>query len=320
MYENKKILVLGMARSGYEVCKLLANQNNDITITDMKEQDEKQVEELKSLGVKYIVTDEPEKLLDETFEVLVKNPGIRRDHKCVLKARALGINVVNEVEVAYSFLNKDVKIIAITGSNGKTTTTTMIYNILKKAGLKVHLGGNIGYPVSSLVEKTKKGDILCLEISDHQLVDMYEFKSDISILTNLYEVHLDFHENYGVYKNMKKKIFNGHTSKNIAFLNKGNTDVLNLTEDIKSSKVYFSSKVDADCMIKNDAIWYKGEEIISLYDVMLKGMHNYENIMCTIMAVKEFGVSNDVIYDVLNNFGGVEHRIEYVDTYNDVDF
>ena len=112
-----------------------------------------------------------------------------------------------EVEVAYSFLNKDVKIIAITGSNGKTTTTTMIYNILKKAGLKVHLGGNIGYPVSSLVGKTKKGDILCLEISDHQLVDMYEFKSDISILTNLYEVHLDFHENYGVYKNMKKKIF-----------------------------------------------------------------------------------------------------------------
>lgn len=320
MYENKKILVLGMARSGYEVCKLLAKHNNDITITDMKEQDEKQVEELKSLGVKYIVTDEPEKLLDETFEVLVKNPGIRRDHKCVLKARAIGINVVNEVEVAYSFLNKDVKIIAITGSNGKTTTTTMIYNILKKAGLKVHLGGNIGYPVSSLVEKTKKGDILCLEISDHQLVDMYEFKSDISILTNLYEVHLDFHENYGVYKNMKKKIFNGHTSKNIAFLNKGNTDVLNLTEDIKSSKVYFSSKVDADCMIKNDAIWYKGEEIISLYDVMLKGMHNYENIMCTIMAVKEFGVSNDVIYDVLNNFGGVEHRIEYVDTYNDVDF
>ena len=144
MYENKKILVLGMARSGYEVCKLLAKHNNDITITDMKEQDEKQVEELKSLGVKYIVTDEPEKLLDETFEVLVKNPGIRRDHKCVLKARALGINVVNEVEVAYSFLNKDVKIIAITGSNGKTTTTTMIYNMLKKAGLKVHLGGNIG--------------------------------------------------------------------------------------------------------------------------------------------------------------------------------
>lgn len=321
MYENKKILVLGMARSGYEVCKLLAKHNNDITITDMKEQDEKQVEELKNLGVKYIITDTPEDLLDDSFEVLVKNPGIRKDHNCVLKARAIGINVVNEVEVAYSFLNpKDITIVAITGSNGKTTTTTMIYNILKEAGKSVHLGGNIGYPVSSLVSKVKKGDILCLEISDHQLVDMYNFKSNISVLTNLYEVHLDFHDNYAVYKNMKKRIFNHHTEKDLAFINKGCNDCMMLTEDINSNKVYFSNKKDADCMIKNDAIYYKGEEIIKLYDIMLKGMHNYENVMCAIMVCKEFNVSNDVIFKILNNFGGVEHRIEYVDTIDGVDF
>lgn len=320
MYENKKIFILGMARSGYEVAKLLSKHNNEIIITDMKEQDEKQVLELTNLGIKFIISDEPENILDETYNVLIKNPGIRRDHKCVLKARAFNIPVVNEVEVAYSFLDKDVKIIGITGSNGKTTTTTMTFDIMKEAGLKVHLGGNIGYPVSSLVEKTKKGDILVLEISDHQLVDMYDFKTDISVLTNLYEVHLDFHESYSVYKNMKKKIFNEHTNKEIAILNKDNEDVITLTSDIESKKLYFSSKEDADCMIKNDAIFYKGKEIIKLKDIKIKGTHNYENIMCTIMIVKQFNVSNETIFKVLNKFGGVEHRIEYVQTINEVEY
>ena len=230
------------------------------------------------------------------------------------------MDVVNEVEVAYSFLNKNAKIIAITGSNGKTTTTTMIFNILKQAGLDVLLGGNIGYPVSSLVPKVKDNSILVLEISDHQLVDMHDFKSNISILTNLYQVHLDFHESYAVYKNMKKKIFNKHTADDLAILNKNNIDVLNLTEDINSNKLYFSSTEEADCMIKNDAIYYKGEEIIKLKDIKLKGVHNYENIMCAIMAVKEFNVSNEIIFNYLNKFGGVEHRIEYVDTIDGVEY
>jgi UDP-N-acetylmuramoylalanine--D-glutamate ligase len=119
---------------------------------------------------------------------------------------------------------------------------------------------------------------------------------------------------------MKKRIFNHHTKKDLAFINAGCSDCLMLTEDIDSHKVYFSNKVDADCMIKNDAIYYKGEEVIKLYDIMLKGMHNYENVMCAIMVCKEFNVSNDVIFKVLNNFGGVEHRIEYVDTIDGVDF
>ena len=320
MYKSKKILILGMARSGFEVAKLLSKYDNEITITDMKEQDPENVKILKELGVNYVITDEPEKLLDNSFDVLVKNPGIRRDHKCVLKARALDMDVVNEVEVAYSFLNKNAKIIAITGSNGKTTTTTMIFNILKQAGLDVLLGGNIGYPVSSLVPKVKDNSILVLEISDHQLVDMHDFKSNISILTNLYQVHLDFHESYAVYKNMKKKIFNKHTEDDLAILNKNNIDVLNLTEDINSNKLYFSSTEEADCMIKNDAIYYKGEEIIKLKDIKLKGVHNYENIMCAIMAVKEFNVSNEIIFNYLNKFGGVEHRIEYVDTIDGVEY
>ena len=146
MYENKKIFILGMARSGFEVAKLLAKHNNEITITDMKEQNEEDVKVLKELGVTYIVTDKPDELLDDSYDVLVKNPGIIKSHKCVVKAKELGMKVINEVEVAGTFL-PDVRIVGITGSNGKTTTTTLIYNILEKAGLPVHLGGNIGYPV-----------------------------------------------------------------------------------------------------------------------------------------------------------------------------
>ena len=193
MFSNKKVLVLGMARSGYEVAKLLSNYENEIIVTDAKEQDSAHLEELTSLGVKFVLSSNPELLLDDSFDYVIKNPGIRKDHICVLKARELNIPVVNEVEVAYHLLEDDIKIIGITGSNGKTTTTTMTYEVMEKAGLPVHLGGNIGYPVSSLVKRAHSGDILVLEISDHQLVDMYDFKADISALLNLSEVHLDFH-------------------------------------------------------------------------------------------------------------------------------
>ena len=129
MYKNKSILVLGMARSGYEVSKLLACDNK-IFITDMKEQDKEKVEELNSLGVVFEISDKPEDILDDSYDILIKNPGIKYNHPCVVKAKELGIPVINEVEVAYHYLDKSVKIIGITGSNGKTTTTSIIYEIM----------------------------------------------------------------------------------------------------------------------------------------------------------------------------------------------
>ena len=155
MYENKKIFILGMARSGYESSKLLANHGCTVTVTDMKEQNEDQVKELESLGVNVIISNDPLPLLDETFDYVIKNPGIKLDHPICLKAKELGIKVVSEAEVAYHFLKeKNVQIIGITGSNGKTTTTTLIYEFLKAHNADVLLGGNIGYPVCSLVEKS----------------------------------------------------------------------------------------------------------------------------------------------------------------------
>ena len=180
MFENKEILILGMAKSGYEAAKYLSKYQNHIVVTDTKEQEKEKVEELSHLGVTVIITKNQEDLVHEKVDCVIKNPGIKYDNPCVLKAKIIKIPVI---------------IIGVTGSNGKTTTVTLIYNLLKKAGLSVYLGGNIGIPLIQFVDEIKKEDILVLEISDHQLCDMYDFKTDISVLTNIYgEVHLDEYE------------------------------------------------------------------------------------------------------------------------------
>ena len=318
MFENKKIFILGMARSGYEAA-LVLSKNNKVLVTDKKEQELSKVEELESAGVVVKIVDDATDLLDESYDYVVKNPGIKLDHPIVVKAQELNIPVINEVEVAYHFL-PDVKIVGITGSNGKTTTTTLTYEILKKANLPVYLGGNIGYPVCSLVNMCKDGDILVLEISGHQLHDCQDFKTDIGVMTNLSEVHIDHFGSYENYKYNKSLIFRHHTLKDIAILNKENNDVLDVTKDIKSKKLYFSSKNDADACIVDDYICINGDKVININDIKIKGMHNYENIMCAILVAKQFNVSNDVIKKVLTTFNGVEHRIEFVKNVNGVDF
>lgn len=316
MIKDKKILILGMARSGISVAKLLSNYNNEIVITDLKEQDDKILKELASLNISVIITDDQSQLINDSYDYVIKNPAIKKDNKAVVKAKSLNIPVINEIEASYSFLPKDTKIIAITGSNGKTTTTTITYELLKYSNYNIHVGGNIGIPLSSIVADVKPNDILVLEISDHQLCDMYNFKADISVITNLSEVHIDFHDTYENYKNVKKKIFNNQTENDIAILNKENEDVMELTKNIKPKKIYFSSKNKADAYIDNNKIMYNNEEIIDINDIKIKGNHNYENIMVAVIIAKKFGVTNENIKEFLSNFGGVEHRIEYVKTVN----
>ena len=312
MFENKKIFVFGLARSGYEVSKLLSKYSNDITVFDASDTDKEKIQELELLGVKFIKTNTPEEYLDESFNYVIKNPGISNNHACIKKAESLGIDVINEVEVAYNFIKDKVSIIGITGSNGKTTTTTMIYEVMKKANLPVILAGNIGFPLCSIVDKVKEDDIVVMEISDHQLLNVKEFKTNISILTNLSEVHLDFHGNYENYKNTKKKVFNFHTENDIAILNAGNDDVLNLTKDINSKKITFSSNKEADITLKDNYIKYFVENSIDINKVKIKGMHNYENIMCLLAICKIYNIPNNIIEEYLSVFGGVEHRIEFV--------
>lgn len=320
MFENKKIFILGMARSGYEAAKLLSDYNNKIIVTDGKEQKEELVSELESLGVKVIITSDQLSLLDDSFDYVIKNPGIKYDNPVVVKAKELGIKVINEIEMAYSFLDKSVNIIGVTGSNGKTTTTTLISEFMKNSFDNVYLGGNIGIPLSNFVRDIKPNSYLVLEISDHQLCDMYDFKTNVSVLTNITPTHLDFHKSYEVYQMTKKKIFNNHTSDDLAVINKDDEVSMKITGDIKSTKVYYGHDKTNLAYYDEEGIYYDGKLVIKLDDIILKGKHNYQNIMGAIIAVKKYGVTDEVIQKVLKEFKGVEHRLEYVDTINGVTY
>jgi UDP-N-acetylmuramoylalanine--D-glutamate ligase len=323
MFENKKIFILGMARSGYDAAKLLAKHHNEIVLNDKSlDQDEDKVKELESLGVKVILGSHPDDILDESFDYLIKNPGVHFDHKYLEYAEKHNIKVINEIEMAYHFLPDNVKKIGITGTNGKTTTTTLTYEIVKAYyGDKTHLAGNIGFPLSGVVESIKENDILVMEIGVPQLHDMYDFKFDISVLTNIFEAHLDMFKTREYYNENKKRIFRHHTKDDIAIINKGNLDAYNLTKDVPSTIKYFSSTQEIDgCYLKDDFIYYYDEQIININDIRIKGVHNYENCMCAIMVAKELNIPNEVIVSVLKEFKGVEHRIEYVRTLNGKEF
>lgn len=319
MIRDKKVFILGMARSGYEAAKLLATDNK-VLVTDMNEQDAEQVKELEKLGVRLVISKEPSDLLDESYDVMVKNPGIKYTHPTVVKAHKLGIDVINEVELAYGYMNENINIIGVTGSNGKTTTVTLIYNILKEAGFPVYIGGNIGTPLCHFVKDIKENEYLVMEISDHQLCDMYKFKTNVSVLTNIFDVHTDFHDSHERYVMTKKKIFNNHTKDDIAIINYDNKEAVDISKDINSTKYYFSKNSKQNVYLKDNAIYYHDDKVIDCNDIKLKGMHNYENIMAAISAVKVYNVDNESICKVLKTFGGVEHRIEYVDTIDGVDY
>ena len=320
MFENKKILILGFARSGYASSLLLLKKNNKVFLNDLKEEklhNKEQINELKELGCNLILGYEDINLVNEEIDYLIKNPGIKIDHEYVLKANSLNIPVINEVELAYNLIKDNVKIIGITGTNGKTTTTTLTYEIMHKAfGDKVHLAGNIGYPLCSIIDKVKKDDIVVMEVSCQQSENIKDFHPNVALLTNYSPAHIDFFGSYDNYKKVKSKMFYNQSSDDIAILNLENSDVIEELKDIKSNKKYFSSKGRGDCYLKDNVIYYHDEKVIDTSIVKIPGLHNLENCMAAISICKEFNVSNDVICDVISNFIGVTHRLEYIRTVN----
>lgn len=310
MYNDKRVLVYGIGKSGKSVAKLLS-KNNKVTIVDKNELDNNLRDEFKKNHIEFKLETEVDL---SNFDIIVRSPGIIPTNNLIKEALDKNIYVTNEVEVAYHFLPK-CKIIAVTGSNGKTTTTTIIYKLLSKIMDNVHLGGNIGIPLSDLVENVKENDVLVLEISDHQLYDIKNFKPDIAILTNLCPTHLDFHGSYEKYKEVKKKIFNNQTEEDIAIINYGDKDSVNLTSDIKGCKKYFNGK---NAYIENNIIYINDNPIISIEDILLKGHHNYENIMAALLVMEEFNLDKDIVKEVLKSFNGVEHRLEFVKEYNKI--
>lgn len=324
MFKNNKIFILGFARSGYEAAKFLIKRGNEVLINDGKDEskmDQEKLRELKNLGVKFYFGSHPDDLLDTSYDYLIKNPGVPIHHKYVEKAEKLGIEVINEVEMAYRLLPEDVTLVGITGTNGKTTTTTLTYEIIKAFGIRCHLAGNIGYPLCSFLDKLQSGDVIVMETSCQQLNNLKDFKTNIAVMTNLSPAHVDFFDNsYQQYKDVKTKIFKNQTDSDIAILNLENEEVLNQTKDIKSNKLYFSSEQKTDCYLKDGAIYYKDEMVVNTDDMIIVGKHNAENVMAACIVAKQFNISNEVINDVVCNFKGVEHRLEFSGEVNGVRF
>lgn len=316
MFENKKVVVLGMARSGLAAAEFLRRRNCEVIINDIKEiDDEFTLGDMFSIGVKVVIGSHPDDLIDSSVDYLIKSPGVPIDHKYVLKANELGIPVINEVEMAFLCIPKDknIKMLAITGSNGKSTTTTLCYDFLKADNKKVVLAGNIGFPLCSFIDDLENDTIIVMETSCQQLENLEKFNPDVVIMTNISEAHIDFMKTYDHYKYVKSKILQNHTSSNVAILNYDNKELLSITKKAKSNKKYFSSKKKIDgAYLYNNAIYYYDKKIINLSSVKIPGIHNYENIMAAVMGVKEFDCSTRSIRKVLKTFTGVPHRLEFV--------
>ncbi len=324
MFENKKVLILGMARSGVAAAKVLIKKGNEVILNDLKDEschDKETINELKNLGVKLILGGHPDNLLDKSFDYLIKNPGIRDDHPLVKKAYELDISVINEVELAYKLLPEDITLIGITGTNGKTTTTTLTYEIMHEAfGNKVHLAGNIGYPLCNILDKLKKDDIVVMEVSVQQSVNIKDFHPHVGLLTNFSPAHIDFLGTYENYIKTKAKMFYNQEEDDITIINLNNEEACDELKDIKSHKKYFSSTSRTNCYLNDNVIYYNDEKVINTDIIKIPGIHNVENILGAISIAKEFNVSNAVIAKVISNFTGVEHRLEFVREYNKVRF
>ncbi len=314
-YENKKVLVLGLAKSGVSAAKLLHELGALVTVNDGKPFDENpEAQELLSLGIKVITGSHPIELLDEEFSLMVKNPGIPYSHPLVAKAQEMGIPVITEVELAYEVA--ECPIIGITGTNGKTTTTTMT-GLLLNAGVDqgiARLAGNIGYPASGVAQEAKSEDKIVMELSSFQLMGITDFRPHIAVITNIYEAHIDYHGTRKEYVKAKWNLQKNMTEKDYLILNWNQSELQELAQRTKARVLPFSTKeVLEDGVYADDySIYYKKEKIMEISELGVPGKHNVENALAAISVAKLYGISNEAIRETLHFFHGVPHRTQYV--------
>ena len=314
-YENKKVLVLGLAKSGVSAAKLLHELGALVTVNDGKPFDENpEAQELLSLGIKVITGSHPIELLDEEFSLMVKNPGIPYSHPLVAKAQEMGIPVITEVELAYEVA--ECPIIGITGTNGKTTTTTMT-GLLLNAGADqgiARLAGNIGYPASGVAQEAKPEDKIVMELSSFQLMGITDFHPHIAVITNIYEAHIDYHGTRKEYVKAKWNLQKNMTEKDYLILNWNQSELQELAQRTKARVLPFSTKevLEGGVYADDYSIYYKKEKIMEISELGVPGKHNVENALAAISVAKLYGISNEAIRETLNLFHGVPHRTQYV--------
>ena len=313
--ENKKVLVLGLAKSGVSAAKLLHELGALVTVNDGKPFDENpEAQELLSLGIKVITGSHPIELLDEEFSLMVKNPGIPYSHPLVAKAQEMGIPVITEVELAYEVA--ECPIIGITGTNGKTTTTTMT-GLLLNAGVDkgvARLAGNIGYPASGVAQEAKPEDKIVMELSSFQLMGITDFHPHIAVITNIYEAHIDYHGTRKEYVKAKWNLQKNMTAEDYLVLNWNQSELQELAQRTKARVLPFSTKevLEDGAYADDHAIYYRKEKIMEISELGVPGTHNVENALAAITVAKLYGISNEAIRQTLHLFHGVPHRTQYV--------
>lgn len=308
--KDKKVAVIGVGISNTPLIKFLLKFGAHVTAFDKKKEEDlgKDIEEFKKLGVHLSLGDN---YLDNLkgFDVIFKTPSMRIDNPYLVKARNEGTHITSEMEEFLKYC--PAKIFGITGSDGKTTTTTMVYEMLKAEGYRTWLGGNIGTPLFTQIEDIEKGDKVVLELSSFQLMTV-KHSPEVAVITNITPNHLDVHKSMEEYIEAKSNVFEFQNEEDLLVLNSDN-DITNKMSDVAVSRVKKFSLNDTSsyAYYKDGILYLNNEEICKRSDIKVRGMHNVANLLAAFCSVSE-DVSVENMRKVASTFTGVEHRCEFV--------
>lgn len=321
--EGKKVLVVGLGRTGEAIAHFLLQRGSTVKISDKKNEEElgEKVHFWKEKGVR-VETGRHNLQSFLEADLIVPSPGVPLIAE-IEAAREKGAKILSEIELAFQFLKG--KIVGITGTNGKSTTATLTYKILKEGGLDVFLAGNIGTPLISFVDKSQDTDIYVTEISSFQLEHIDKFKVPISVLLNISLDHLDWHPSFSSYYETKKKLILLQQKEDTAILNRDDPLVWTLSREGKPRIYGFSRKrkLRRGSFVKDSWIFLRDEReerLMSISEIPLPGEHNLENVMAAALVGHLLGVPLFGIRESIKSFKGLEHRLEKVLTVNGIDF
>lgn len=310
--KTKKIAVLGAGVSNIPLLKQLACENCDVTLFDQKEKENINEDIQKLINEKKLKCFLGQNYLEglKSFDIIFRSPSLLPSNPYLKEEESRGCYITTEVEEVIKYA--PCKVIGITGSKGKTTTTTIVSKILENLGYNVYVGGNIGTPLFTKIEQLKETDIVVLELSSFQLMGM-RTSPDIAVITNISPDHLDIHGSYEEYINAKKYIFKNAKKNSILVLNSEDEIVKNFAREFEGEVRYFGTNSTLDTYyLKENKIWNKEKEIIDTTKLILKGKHNYINICAALSAIKDFIKDTSNLEAILKNIPSVPHRLEFV--------
>ena len=314
--KRKNFLIAGLGRTGIETIKFLIGKGAKVKATDINSFDilPNEISELIDSGLEVETGKHSENFLNWS-DIVILSPGISFNTQFVKEAIRKNKEVISEIELAQFFITKP--IIAITGSNGKTTTTSLISSILENNNYKVFTGGNIGIPLITIADKDQDFDYIVLELSSFQLQGTKSFKPYVAIFLNISPNHLDHHANFEEYLNSKMKIFKNQNSNEWAIINRSNENIENLLSDIGSNIVSFGNIPDSELKVVNKEV-HTRKNIYDLSKIKLIGAHNLENAMCAIAVSEITNCNKEKTIEAITNFKSLPHRIEFVKNLNGV--